>query len=127
MFMREHSGDQQPSSRVGRAGLTTAGLARVVLTQAKDTRSSCSCSEQPLRVGPHRPPTAPAAKPIPEQGLQHRSIHLSFSHFDILLNFLFLCALPSRTAPQKQDLPCRQDLSLAHGRCRVYVLHSPSP
>lgn len=76
MSMKEHSGDQQPRSRVGRAGLTTAGLAHVVLTQAKDTRPSFSCSEQPLHVGPHRPPTSPAAKPIPEQGLQHHSIQL---------------------------------------------------
>lgn len=46
----------------------------------------------------------------------------------LIFFFLFLCALPSRTeAPQKQDLLCRQDLSLAHGRCGVNALHSPSP
>lgn len=86
--------------QVGRAGLMTAGLACDVLTQAKDTRPSCSCSEEPLHVGPQRPPTSPAAKSVPEWGLRHRSIHLSFSHFDILLFVPVCSSLKNRSSTE---------------------------
>lgn len=111
---------------MGRAGLTTTGLAHVVLTQAKDTRPSVPAPSSPCLWAPTDP--LPHLEPSPSQNRAFSIAVSSFSHFYILLKFLFLCVLPSRTeAPQKQDLPCHQDLSLAYGRCGVNALHSPSP